>query len=84
MGLVITKRMQSLMDCIDELYNQEGNTNSKLEIVAGSYSDTYKDINGIRPRHICMKSWTYEDYIITTNLLMILQKCIGTSKSRKN
>ena len=63
MTLLITKRMQSLMDCIDELYNQEGNTNSKLEIVAGSYSDTYKDINGIRPRHICMNSWTYEDYI---------------------
>ena len=63
MTLVITKRVQSLMDCIDELYNQEGNTYSKLEIVAGSYSDTYKSINGIRPRGSHMNSWTYEDYI---------------------
>jgi hypothetical protein len=60
---IVTNRMQSLMDCIDALYNEEGNTYTKLEIVAGSYSDTYKSINGIRPRGSHMNEWTYEDYI---------------------
>jgi len=63
MALVITKRMQSLIDCIDAEYNEADNTYTKLQIVAGSYSDTYKSINGIRPRHSCMNSWSYEDYI---------------------
>ena len=60
---IVTKRMQSLMDCIDALYNEKGNTCSKLEIVAGSYSDTFKSIHGFRPRFHFMDNWNYEDYI---------------------
>ena len=74
MNLVITKRMQSLIDCIDEIYNKKDNTYSKINIIAGVYSDEYKSLNGVRPRFDHMVDWEYQDYLAATDKLADLME----------
>ena len=59
--LIVTKRMQSLMDCISTIHMEEGNTLSKIDILKNAYSDSYKSHYGSRPT--LPAHWTYIDYL---------------------
>ncbi len=61
MALIITKRMQSLIDCINTIHNEEGNTLSKMDILKNAYSDSHKNHYGSRPP--LPAHWTYIDYL---------------------
>ena len=56
---------------------------TKLELLAGEYSDLHKDVFGVRPHGLDLK-WTEEDYDRAINdLIPLLEKTIAAERAEE-